>query len=123
MKKIIVVVAMFGLSACDSGTPSPSAPPPIKTSYSEIQSKFAENGESAARLYSAQPVELTDTVNSIREGGLVLLVNDHMEAYGVLVSGDSRSALASIKPGDRITVACSHVDSISISQCQVVPVK
>lgn len=117
MKKSLIIAAIFALAGCDGST---SAAPPMKASYSDIQQKFAENGESANRYYSTQPVELTDTVNSVKEGGLLFLVDDKMEAYGVLIASDDRVKLKSVRPGDKVTVACSHVDATSISQCKIV---
>lgn len=115
LKKLILPFSILVLSGCGD---EPEIPV-LKTTHSEIEKRFSENGTAAESFYKGKSVQITDTVNSVMPGGNVVLVDDAMQPYTVNVNQDSYSALAKLKAGDKLTVRCGYVDSGMISWCDV----
>jgi hypothetical protein len=117
MKKYLLALCALLIIGCDE---QETVRQPFKTTYADIQKNFSENVPAANLLYKNKYVELTDTVNSVKGGGTVILVTDAMEPYMVGIESGSRKALASLKPGDTLTIRCAEIDAAMIGSCAVV---
>ena len=117
MKKHLTLLCLILLSGCDQQAADRQT---IKTTYAEIQKNFSANSQAANQLYENKSVELTDTVNSVKGAGTVILVDNSMVPYMVSMAAASRHSLSTLKPGDTLTVRCNVIDAVLLSACSVV---